>query len=61
MSRYDIHLILKHMEKAFLDEGEVKVIPANTETFIAVDIGQLRFMDSLRFLSASLDALVNNL
>ena len=60
MSRYDMHLILKHMEKAFMQD-EVKVIAANTETFIAVQIGQLRFIDSLRFLSASLDALVNNL
>ena len=59
-SKYDSHIILKHMEKSFLD-GEVKVIAANTESFIAVDIGKLRFMDSLRFLSASLDSLVNNL
>ena len=59
-SRYDAHLILKHMEKEFLQD-EVKVVAANSETFIAIDIGKIRFLDSLRFLNASLDTLVNNL
>ena len=40
LAKYNLHLILKHMEMEFL-EGEVKVIAANTETFIAVDIGQI--------------------
>src|SRR3989441_3705648 len=60
MRGYDSHLILKHMEKTFACDN-IHVIASNTEKFTAFQIGQLRFVDSLQFLSASLDALVSNL
>src|SRR5437867_4687752 len=60
MRGYDSHLIIKHMEKKF-DCADIDVIASNTEKFIAFQIGQLRFLDSLQFLNASLDALVSNL
>ena len=60
MRGYDSHLIIKHMEQKFTCQ-DVRVIANNTEKFIAFQIGQLRFLDSLQFLNASLDALVANL
>src|SRR3989442_11750474 len=60
MRGYDSHLIIKHMEKKF-DCADIDVIASNTEKFISFSIGQLRFLDSLQFLNASLDALVSNL
>jgi len=39
----------------------INVIPTNTEKFVAFQTGKLRFLDSLQFLNASLDKLVNTL
>src|SRR6267154_1034399 len=60
MRGYDSHLIVKHMEKSFACEN-IHVIASNSENFTSFQIGQLRFLDSLQFLNASLDALVSNL
>ena len=60
MRDYDGHLIIKLMNKKTTCQ-DIQVIATNTEKFIAFEIGQLRFLDSLQFLNASLDALVNNL
>src|SRR6266516_3407872 len=60
MRGYDSHIIIKHMEKSFACEN-IHVIASNTEKFTSFQIGQPRFLDSLQFLSASLDALVSNL
>src|SRR6267154_1983228 len=60
MRGYDSHLIIKHMQKK-LTVKDIDVIASNTEKFIAFQIGQLRFLDSLQFLNASLDAFVLNL
>jgi len=60
MRGYDSHVIIKHMEKSFASEN-IHVIASNTEKFTSFQIGQLRFLDSLQFLNASLDALVSNL
>ena len=37
------------------------MIPSNTEQFIAFQVGKLRLLDTLQFLNASLDRLVNTL
>jgi len=60
MRGYDSHIIIKHMEKTFACDN-IDVIASNTEKFTSFQIGQLRFLDSLQFLNASLDALVSNL
>ena len=60
MRGYDSHLIIKYMEKKFTCE-DIRVIANNKEKFMAFQIGQLRFLDSLQFLNASLDTLVSNL
>ena len=39
----------------------VEIIALNLERFISFDIFYLRFIDSVKFLSASLDSLVENL
>jgi hypothetical protein len=59
MKGYDSHLIIKHMEKTFACDS-IRVIASNTEKFKSFQIGHLRFLDSLQFLNASLDALVSN-
>ena len=40
---------------------DIAVIPTTSEKFISFQIGNLRFLDSLQFLSASLDTLVQTL
>ena len=59
MKGYDGHLIIKHLQKKYMQNEEIQVIASNTEKFLAFSIGQLRFLDSLQFLNASLDTLVN--
>ena len=60
MRGYDGHLIIKNMKKDFASE-KISIIANNKEKFLAFQIGRIRFLDSLQFLNASLDALVNNL
>ena len=38
---------------------DVKIIPQNGERFLQFQIGNIRFLDSLQFLTASLDHLVS--
>ena len=59
MKGYDGHLIIKHLQKKHVGNDQIQVIASNTEKFLAFSIGQMRFIDSLQFLSASLDTLVN--
>ena len=55
---YDSHLIVKALEEK---HGSTRVIPNNMEKYLSLSVGQLRFIDSLQFLNASLDSLVKNL
>ena len=52
---YDSHLLMQAISKV---EGRVHCIPNNTEKYISFSLGQLRFIDSVQFLLASLDRLV---
>jgi hypothetical protein len=66
MKSYDLHHILKFMSKDMLQTADgktkqIEIIPSNSEKFIAMQIGGLRFIDSLQFLPASLENLVSNL
>ena len=45
----------------FKDKVKFKIIPKTSEEYIAVKYGCIRFIDSYRFLSESLDKLVKNL
>jgi hypothetical protein len=63
---YDSHFIIKHFDRRLVQTGEnkfknVKIVATSSEKFISFDINYLRFIDSVMFLSASLDTLVKNL
>ncbi len=59
-SGYDCHMFFRELyEKK--EDIPVKVLPKTDELYISVDFGCIRFMDSLRFLSSSLDQLVKSL
>ena len=57
-SAYDSHLIIKNFHNK---EAKITVIPNNTEKFIGFQIDSIRYLDSFKFLPASLDGLVKNL
>ena len=58
-SGYDSHLILPYLTKKLLPEVEqISVIPKSGEKFMAIKINnQITFLDSMNFLSGSLDSL----
>ena len=55
LSGYDSHLIMQSISKV---KGKIKCIPNNMEKYISFSLGKLRFIDSMRFMQASLDSLV---
>ena len=56
---YDSNLIISEVGK--LHPKHISCIPNNKEKYISFSIGNLRFVDSLQFLNASLSTLVDNL
>jgi len=52
MKNYDSHLIIKSYQRGV--SHDISVIPSNTKTYIAFQIGKLRFLDSFQFMTASL-------
>jgi len=68
LKNYDAHFVIKHFQKRYFEHvgknekvtyDDVKVIPLNGERFLQFQIGNLKFLDSFQFLSASLDHLVS--
>ena len=59
-SNYDCHMFLKRVVDLKNDKVKFKVIPKTNEEKISVTYGCIRFFDSYRFLSESLDNLVKN-
>ena len=57
---YDSHLILQYVTREYTPNS-IDVIPTTSEKFLSFQIGNLRFLDSLQFLTASLDTLVQSL
>ena len=61
-SGYDCHLIFQELLIQAFEKGyEPKIIPKSLENYVSVQVGCLRFLDSYRFLSSSLDKLVKSL
>ena len=60
-SSYDCHMIFKRLVDLKKDKVKFKIIPKTNEEYTAVKYGCIRFIDSYRFLSESLDKLVKNL
>jgi hypothetical protein len=66
MKSYDLHHILKYTNKDMLQTADgnpkqIEIIPSNSDKFISLQIGGLRFIDNLQFLPASLENLESNL
>ena len=61
-SGYDCHLIFEELlTKAYNQNYNPTIIPKSLENYVSVQVGCLRFLDSYRFLSSSLDKLVKSL
>ena len=62
-SGYDSHLILPFLTKSKLPEIEnISIIPKSGEKFMAIKINRrITFLDSMNFLSGSLDSLFNSI
>ena len=56
---YDSHLILQYVSREYAPNS-IEVIPTTSEKFLSFQIGNLRFLDSLQFLTVSLDTLVQS-
>ena len=57
LSGYDAHLLFQAMSKI---DREISCIPKCMEDYISFSLENLRFIDSYRFLQASLDSLVKS-
>ena len=57
-SNYDCHLFFKTLIDKKSDNVPLHVIPKTNEEYISISYGCIRFIDSYRFLSSSLDGLV---
>ena len=55
---YDAHIILQYITQEYAP-NLINVIQTSSEKFISFQIDNLRFLDSLQFLTASLDVQVN--
>ena len=60
-SNYHCHMFLKKLVDRKNDKVEFEIIPNTNEEYISVTYGRIRFIDSYRFLSSSLDSLVKTL
>ena len=60
-SNYDCHMFFKRLVDLKKDKVKFKIIPKTNEEYNLVKYGCIRFIDSYRFLSESLDSLVENL
>ena len=60
-SNYDCQMFFKRLVDLKKDNVKFEIIPKTNEEYITVKYGCIRFIDSYRFLSESLDKLVKNL
>ena len=60
-SNYDCHMFFKRLVDLKKDKVKFKIIPKTNKEYITVKYGCIRFIDSYRFLSESLDKLVKKL
>ena len=57
-SNYDCHLFFKRLADKKNDKVKLDILPKTNEEYIIVTYGCMKFIDSYRFLSSSLDSLV---
>ena len=58
LREYDAHLIF---QKIKVKHRKINVIPNNSERYISIDVGRLKFLDSMQFLSRGLNKLAEQL
>ena len=58
LSKFDGRLIISGVGK--YGHKNIKVLPRSVDTYVAIMIGKCRYLDSKRFLNASLDSLVES-
>lgn len=58
LKKYDNHIIIQGFNQI---PEEIQIIPINSEQYISIQFGAIKFLDSLQFLNASLSNLVSNL
>ena len=56
---FDSHIIMSYIYKNFA-QSVIQVIQTPSTKYFSFQIGNLRFSDSLQFLNASLESLVQN-
>ena len=54
---YDAHLIFQAVQQK---HGRIQIIPNNFERYISFSVGRIKFLDSMQFLSCSLEQLAEN-
>ena len=60
-SRYENHMFVTRLVDLIKDKVKFEIFPKTNEEYISVTYGCIRFFDSYRFISESLDKLVKNL
>ena len=60
-SNYDCHMFFKTLVDRNKDNVKFEIIPKTDEKYISVKYGSIKFIDTYRFLSSSLDKLVKTL
>ena len=60
-SNYDCHMFFKTLVDRKKDEIDFKILPKTDEKYISVTYGCIKFIDTYRFLTGSLDKLVQSL
>ena len=60
-SNYDCHMFFKKLVDKKKDQVDFEIIPKTNEECISVTYGCIRFIDSYRFLSSSLDSIVKTI
>ena len=60
-SNYDCHMFFKKLVDKKKDKVDFDIIPKTNDEYLSVTYGCIRFIDSYRFLSSSLDSLVKTL
>ena len=60
-SNYDCHMFFKTLVDRKKDNEKFEIIPKTDEKYISVKYGCIKFIDTYRFLSSSLDKLVQTL
>jgi hypothetical protein len=57
LKNYDGHFIVQWLHDLGLEQ--IRIIPLNTEKFVSIEVGPIRFLDSYAFFTSSLDNLIN--